>query len=266
MEWTDTALVLRISRFREADLRVRLLTRGHGLLTAFAFGGSRSRRRFCGCLDICNSIVCRIRSTRNSSYLALQEASLLRGPRRLRGDARALGAAVNCLRFLEALGVHGEGAASALRLAEDALHLLEEADLPPIFTLLFRLRAASDQGFAPALETCAGCGRTARGGGQEERRQFRTPEILPPRTPAPWQFHADEGRALCPACRRDGRYALNIDPAGLEFLRGVQHNDPQAWESARLGPETLRSCGRAVNAFVQYHLGIVWEDGRFRKA
>ena len=42
MEWTDTALVLHVGRFREADLWVRLLAPGQGLVTAFAFGGSNA--------------------------------------------------------------------------------------------------------------------------------------------------------------------------------------------------------------------------------
>ena len=54
MQWTDDALVLRIGKFREADMWVRFLARDKGLVTAFAFGGSRSRRRFTGCLDAFN--------------------------------------------------------------------------------------------------------------------------------------------------------------------------------------------------------------------
>ena len=54
MEWSDTALVLGVGRFRESDLWLRMLTRRHGIVSAFAFGGSRSRKRFCGCLDIFN--------------------------------------------------------------------------------------------------------------------------------------------------------------------------------------------------------------------
>ena len=54
MEWSDTALVLGVGRFRESDLWLRMLTRRHGIVSAFAFGGSRSRKRFCGCLDLFN--------------------------------------------------------------------------------------------------------------------------------------------------------------------------------------------------------------------
>ncbi|MDR0239759.1 MAG: DNA repair protein RecO [Deltaproteobacteria bacterium] len=247
MEWTDKALVLHVGRFREADMWVRLLTRRQGVLTVFAFGGSRSRRRFCGCLDIGNSILCRVKGTRAAGYLALQEASLLQGLRRLRTDGQRLGLAVNCLRFLELLDIQGEEAHGAFTLAEEILRLLEE-ELPPspLLALLFRLRIASDQGFAPFLHGCVRCGRQAR-------------------TEEAWQFLLDRGGLFCPDCRATGRYALELAAASLEFLRTVQNSAPFLWDASRLHPAERRQCGRVVDAFVQYHLGIAWEEGRFRR-
>ena len=104
-EWSDTALVLRVGRFREADIWLRLFTRRHGIVSAFAFGGSRSRRRFCGCLDLFNELRIRMKSTRNGQYLTLEEGMLLNGPRRLRTDRNRLGMFMNCVQFMETLGV-----------------------------------------------------------------------------------------------------------------------------------------------------------------
>ena len=239
--------MLHVGRFREADMWVRLLTRRQGLLTAIAFGGSRSRRRFCGCLDIGNSILCRVKSVRAAGYLALQEASLLQGLRRLRTDGQRLGLAMNCLRFLEVLGVQGEEAHEALVLTEDVLRLLEEeCPPPPLLALLFRLRIASDQGFAPFLHGCAQCGRQAWAGED-------------------WQFLLDRGGLLCPDCRATGSYALELAYASLDFLRTVQNSTPLLWDASRLAPSERRQCGRVIDAFVQYHLGIAWEEGRFRR-
>ena len=105
MEWTDTALVLHVGRFREADLWVRLLALEQGLVTAFAVGGSRSRRRFTGCLDVFNVIRARVTASRDGQFLNMQESTLLEGPERLRRDWRRQGMAANCVRFMEALGV-----------------------------------------------------------------------------------------------------------------------------------------------------------------
>ena len=76
-EWADHALVLRIGHFRESDLWLKMLCRKHGLLTLFAFGGSRSRRRFCGCLDVLNSLHCRVKTSGRGGFLNLEEAVLL---------------------------------------------------------------------------------------------------------------------------------------------------------------------------------------------
>ena len=95
MEWADQAVVLRIGHFRESDLWLKLLCRGRGLLTLFAFGGSRSRRRFCGCLDVLNTLQCRVKTSGRENFLNLEEAVLLSGPQCLRGNWQRMGLAAN---------------------------------------------------------------------------------------------------------------------------------------------------------------------------
>ena len=131
MEWSDTALVLGVGRFRESDLWLRMLTRRHGIVSAFAFGGSRSRKRFCGCLDLFNELQISTKTTRNGMYLSLQEGNLIRGPRRLRTDWNRLGMFMNCVRFVEALGVPQDGAAGVFLLLKDTLELLEQSGYSP---------------------------------------------------------------------------------------------------------------------------------------
>ena len=143
MEWTDQALVLRMGAFRESDIWLKLLCREHGLLTLFAFGGSRSRRRFCGCLDVLNSLQCRVRSSKDGRFLNLEEAALLQGPRLLRRNWQRMGLAANCLRFVEAMGVGEDAAPEAFLLVEDLRAVLEAEKAPPVLLpLYFRLRLA----------------------------------------------------------------------------------------------------------------------------
>ncbi len=246
MEWTDTALVLRVGRFREADLWLRLLSRHRGVFNVFAFGGSRSRRRFCGCLDLLNTVNCRVKSTRNGSYLALQEGVLIRGPQRLRSDWSRLGMAMNCVRFLETLGVTREGAPSAFALLEAVLELMEGERSPhPLFPLFFRLRLASDQGFAPTLDKCGTCGRPIADLGR---------------------FIVNEGELRCQeCCTAQGRYMVDIPARSLDVLRTVQKEPPTFWNADGLSLAERRCCARTIDEFVQYHLGIAWEEGRFRR-
>lgn len=246
MEWTDTALVLHVGRFREADLWVRLLAPGQGLVTAFAFGGSKSRRRFTGCLDAFNLIRTRASTSRNGLFLNLQEATLLEGPERLRSDWRRQGVAANCIRFVEALGVPPDGAAAAFALTHDLLGLLENIDNAPALTpLLFRFRLASDQGYAPDLAVCSHCGRS-----------LDSPEGA--------FFLVAEGVARCPGCRPHGGMTLAVGQEALDVLRKVQEYSPGLWGDLALSPESGRQAGRLVDAFVRYHLGLEWINGRFR--
>lgn len=247
-EWADHAIVLRIGHFREADLWLKMLCRKHGLLTLFAFGGSRSRRRFCGCLDLLNTLHCRVKTSGSGGFLNLEEAVLLGGPQRLRCNWRRMGLAANCLRFVEALGVNEEGADEAFLLVEDLRRTLEEAEsLPPLLPLFFRLRFAGVLGLAPNLGSCGRCGSPVAG---------------------PAQFVVDEAQLLCPSCRAaagPARYGVELGAGGLDLLRHVQQEFPSGWSSEELPAVERRACARVIDGFVQYHLGLAWEGGFFRR-
>lgn len=211
MEFSEQVLIVRTGRFREADLWVRFLSPTRGLLTAFAFGGCRSRKRFCGCLDLFNRALLRVKSTRGGQYLSIQEGTLLRGPDRLRRDWPRFGAAVNCLKFLEALGCGPEGAAATHQLVEDVLDLLEGGGpVPDMLPVLFRLRLAAEQGYAPRMDSCATCGADL--------------------THAPGAaFLVQEGAAQCDACAPLPGPRVRVEREALDVLRFVQENSPLLW-------------------------------------
>ncbi len=249
MEWNEQAMVLRMGPFREADIWLRLLCRRRGMLTVFAFGGSRSRRRFCGCLDELNTLRCRIRTSRDGRFMNLEEASLVQGPQALRGNWRRMGLATNCLRFLEALGVGEEAAAEALALLEDLRATLEtQSELPGLLPLFFRLRLAAVLGFGPRFTRCDRCGQNLDEGAL---------------------FAVDEGICLCRNCAAAresiNRYGVWIPGQGLDLLSRVQQEFPSRWPAQALPGEVRRACARAIDGFVQYHLGLAWEGRYFRR-
>ena len=254
MEWTDTALVLSLGRFREIDVWLRLLTRRHGILHAFAFGGSRSRKRFPGCLDMLNLLRIRVDTGRTGQFPTLCEASLLWGPRSLRTGGSRLGMAVNCLRFLEALGLPQDDTGEALTLTQALLALLEEdATVPETLPILFRLRLASAQGYVPAFDRCSACGAplgsSDAGSGTE----------------AFWSVA--EGAVRCARCAtgRGTRSQGQLTPAMLRALATVQSAPPECWGHDDLSAHERQDCARYIDEFVQYHLGLVWDRGRFGK-
>ena len=245
MEFSERVLVLQVGRFREADLWVRFLSPTQGVLSAFAFGGSRSRRRFVGCLDTFNEVLFRVKGSNRGAYLALEEGTLIRGVKRLRHDWRRFGIAQNCAKFLLAFGVNREGAGQAHFLFIELLQLLEEApELPALLPLLFRARLAFDQGYGLNLDVCSGCGRYSFGQGGH--------------------LSVSLGQIFCHDCF-GGRVPdrLSLSPGSFHVLATVKEVGPVAWADLAMEPATARECAKAIDGFIQYHVGLAWENGRF---
>ena len=249
-EFTDRVLILRVGRFRETDLWVRFLSPKRGVLSAFAFGGSRSRRRFSGCLDLFNDVLFSFKTTRNGMYNTLQEGVLMGAPRKLRQDWWRLGIAMNCAKFLETFGIAPDGAAKAHTLLADVLALLEEEDVPPAnLPLLFRMRMAFDQGYALDLVRCARCGTGLA--------RFSATG-----------FHVREGGFFCADCagrERVGNF-LSVGHETLDALRLVQEYSPLHWREGplvSLSPAGHRNCAKVVESFIEHHVGLRWDNSRF---
>ena len=247
MQWTDEAIVLRLGKFKETDLWVRFLSRERGMVTAFAFGGSKSRRRFTGCLDVFNVISVSVASSRDGRFLNMKEATLLQGPERLRRDWQRQGMAANCVRFLEAMDVPPDNAHAAFELMRGTMHLLEQGSsaLMALTPMLFRFRLAADQGYVPDLASCARCGRPLG----------ELPQV---------HFVVGEGAPCCPDCRRYGDMSLALGQEALDVLAKVKEYSPEAWDSLCPSPESARQAVRLIDAFVRYHLGLEWINGRFK--
>ncbi len=247
MEWNDSAIVLHVGRFREADIWLRLLSRSRGLVTVFAFGGSRSRHRFCGCLDVLNTMTCRVKSSRNGQFLSLEEGILTRGPQQLRQDWSRLGMLMNCIRFLEVFGISQDASQNAYDLMQDMFTFFEKIEAPHmLYPILFRLRMACEQGFAPAWYACSSCAK-----------ELKNEDIF---------FHMHEGTAHCLHCgEKTSPYTLKLPKNSLQILHRVEQKSPLEWNVNNISFEERQACLKAVDGFVQYHIGIAWDEGRFRR-
>lgn len=247
MEFTDTSIILRVGRFREIDLWVRLATPTHGVFTAFAFGGSKSRRRFMGCLDPLNRVDFHFKSGSRGEYLSLMEGNLVRGCPELRADPRRLGPAVNCLKFYESVFEGPEESPEAFSLLADSLELMEERqDVGPMFPILFRAKVVFLQGYGPGFGACPRCGK--------DLRTTVAPTLL-----------VEQGVAVCAEHAHGGGRRVVLDREAVDLLETVRMRAPRRWVDAVPPRSTRRRLFEAVDALVRYHLGLAWEDGRFRR-
>lgn len=254
LEFSEKVLVLHVGRFREADAWIRFLSPSRGVLTAFAFGGCKSRKRFCGCLDPFNEVLFKVKSNRRGTYLNLEEGVLCHAFQQLRKDPQRLGPAVNCIKFAEAAAdrAHAEAHAATYALLTATLRVLDAAPDPsPLVPVLFRARLAFDQGLQPDLSRCTQCGAPlgVDAGGYGGGRML-----------------VEQGRMLCPACRPNGLgLHLPLCGAALDLLALVRHSTPETWQALHPPPQVRRECAAAVEAFVRFHLGLAWERGMFRR-
>lgn len=247
-EWSDRAIILRLGLFHESDIWLKVLTREHGLATVFAFGGAKSLRRFCGCLDLLNTLECRIKSSRNGNFLNLLEASLVSGPVRLREDWRRMGMAANCMRFLEIAGEDAAESRKFFALLEDLRDALDGKSAVSQFTpVLFRFAVAVAAGFGPDLDFCGECGQKLAGNSR---------------------FAPAEGRFVCQSClsgpiaRAD---SIFVTRAALGLLREAARKPPREWPAGE-DRATASICGQVVEQLLSWHMGIEFGASGFTKA
>lgn len=242
------AIVLRMGYFHERDVWLKVLCRQGGMQTVFAFGGAKSIHRFCGCLDVFNSLECHIRVSSNGKYLNLQEATLLYGPRKLRSDWRRMGIAANCIRFLEIMAQDGNEASSYFDLLENLRAVLEcHSQISGLFPIFFRLTCASLAGYAPSLSICGKCGKDFEGCGL---------------------FSVEDGKVLCEGCAGQSvalGKSVFLSAQALKILRKVQFNLPENWPDATPEQTDKMACAMLINRFLEYHVGISLGEYGFQK-
>lgn len=247
-EWKDQGLVLKTGHFHEADLWLKMLFREHGLITVFAFGGARSKRRFCGCLDLLNTLNCIVQINRTGEYHILKEASLVRSPAGLRTSWRKMGIMANCLKFVDALSIGPETAYESCNFMQDFMAAFE-LNPPLLAPLLFRIKMAHILGYSPNLKNCGACGEK----GKESYR-----------------FFAGDGVLVCKHCLdatswRERRFSTPVLESTRKYLDFILGASPLKWARGNLLPEVQRQCGQVIDTFIQYHLGLEWRNGIFKK-
>ena len=251
MSSTEKALVLKVGRFREADCWVKLLTSARGMFTAFAFGGTRSRRRFVGCLDPLSHVLFTIGTNRSGTYTVLEEGSLLHNFPVVRKDPSRIGLAVNCVKFVEAVEIDPADAAPVYKLLLETLHMLEKGGGSSDFTpWLFRAKLAFEMGFKPDFLACGSCGQSVKA----------QPGYL---------FGVEKGQVACRTCLSTGKplegLARPISTGVLRALDWIQNSRPADWLTVAMDSEVRRQASQLIELFVAYHLGLSWDNGIYKK-
>lgn len=216
--YRDHAVVLRTHKLGEADRIVTLLSRTHGKVRAVARGVRRTSSKFGGRLEPFSHIDVQL-ATGRSLDVVTQVETLHAYDAPLRVDYAAFTAGQAILETADRLvAEEGEPALQQYRLLVGALRTLGEGTpqgpRPPTMVLdSYLLRALSIAGYAPALASCARCGRQGpHSGFAPETGGMVCLECRPPRTALPspeawgllgalvsgdWQATADLPEHVC---------------------------------------------------------------------
>ncbi len=245
MESTDRALILKTGKFREHDVWVRFLSASRGVQTAFAFGGSRSRRRFGGCLEPFSQVVFKVGSNKTGTYQVLSEGSLVKSFNGVRGDHRKMGLAANCLKFVDSIKLDTDSARNIYELLLDTLKVIDEKEPDDFFPLLFRAKVAFEQGFRPDFTICSQCGKPLFGNHQSG-------------------FDVEKGTVRCNECDF-GAKGLPVGSSTLRMLSWIQDTGPSNWTSLEVPSDVRGECFKVMDRFMAYHLGLVWDESGYRR-
>ncbi|RQD65578.1 DNA repair protein RecO [Desulfonatronovibrio magnus] len=236
MYFAEKVLITRTGKFKEYDLWVRFLTPQRGVLTGFAFGGCRSRRRFCGCLDPLNLVLFKVNSSPGNKYLTLEEGSLICGYPELKKNQAKLGMAVNSLRFVQKICLEGDDSAQLYNLTIDYLQTLEDIPEAPVFLpLLFRAKACFIHGFGPSIDSCRDCGK----------------QLI--NIADPFFLYA-QGRMACPGCMSKAYRGIKVRRDSLLFMNRLRETRPYEWAQWSLSNDLLKDCYQIVEALVGFHI------------
>lgn len=222
----DQGIVLRGYPFGEADRVVVLLSPNNGKLRTVAKGVRRTKSRFGGRLEPFSHVDLVLYEGRNLDTIT--QVSMIEPFHRLRGDLDRVVAAATMVEVADAVAQEQESAVRLFLLLQRGLRTLDRTELHSDLVTSYLLKAAEVVGVAPALEHCAGCGRT------DDLSRF--------------SFHA--GGVLCERCRTPGAYALR---AGLtDYLATVATTDLDGLPPADVSMS--REASGVARRFLEFHL------------
>lgn len=236
--YRDRAIVLRGYRLGEADRIEVLLTENSGQVRAVAKGVRRTTSKFGARLQPFSVIDAQLHRGRNLDTIS-QVETVANYSGVLGADYGRFTAATLMAETAERLTVEGEMTGQHYRLLYGALAALASGQHPDVLTLTsYLLRAVATAGWAPVLNRCVVCGKTA----QEDANLRR--------------FSISAGGAVCAGCGVGGAIAslatvtLTPETLGLsgELLAGN-------WEAATdYSPEIAQRALALASDYTQWHI------------
>ena len=216
------ALVLRSVQYKESSRILTVLTPEHGKLTVSARGAVRKSSRVTASVQPLVFSEMTLSKTRDRYILT--ESQVIEQFGELSADLERYALAAYFAELLESLSDEDSPSPELLSLGLNALHVLcrDGERSVELIKAAFELRVMCLSGYAPALDTCAGCGETINGnafinlfGGSIYCKACADSDTTP--------LHTDALSACRYVCSCDARrlYSFALDAPALQNLASV---------------------------------------------
>ncbi len=230
---TTRALVLRETKYKEADKILTVLTEDEGKLTVSARGVMRRGSRIAAACQLLTFSEMTLFENRGKWYV--DEALTLEQFLGLREDIALLSLGMYFAELLEAVSDEDSPNPEVLRLGLNSLYALSSGLYPPEhIKAVFELRLMCLSGYEPVLDACPACGR----------EEMEAPV-----------FSTVGGTVLCGKCR-SGKYGetFPLDSASLAAMRHISGAESKKIFSFALSGDAAKRLHAVCEAFAQSQL------------
>jgi DNA repair protein RecO (recombination protein O) len=227
------ALVLRHSRWGEADRLLTVFSRELGKVRVVAKGVRKIKSRKAGHLEPFMHTALQLAKGRD--WWIVTQAEVIEPFNELRTDLQKTGYASYVIELLDRFTYEDGPNQPLFRLALETLLRLAKGD--PLFTVIryYEIRILDLMGFRPQLFNCLICGEEIKAVDQ--------------------YFSVLQGGVLCPKCGHKGEDARRISMEALKYLRHFQRSSYQRALAAQ--PE--ENIQEELSAILQWYLTFLLE-------
>jgi DNA repair protein RecO (recombination protein O) len=228
-------IVLKSTRYGEADLLVSFLTRDHGLRQAFARSPRKLTSRFGSSLEPLTLSRISLMGKEDAAFPRLTQCDIIESFQGLREDYHCFlqlsGMIELTLHFLR----EGVRSPESFELLASVLRLME-GRCSALYTLLYKVRLLGLKGYLPHVGGCARCGKESS------------------------EFHIPQGSMMCAPCApavRHGRgegQRLSLSAGSVRLFSALSSWDLEKTVRLKASKEMLEELEGLVAAHVQYIL------------
>lgn len=236
--FTTPAILLKRVDFGDDDLILTVLSPSRGKISLMAKSARKSRKRFCGALDLFSvcDMVC---SAGKGSLPLLREAALRHPFSQIRSRFKKTAYASY---FAEVIHNWMEPDAPQPRifsLLYEVLDRLDRSQLPEeVLSIVFQMTLMIHSGFSPDLTTCCHCHTPA------DRLDACRIGV-----------HFARGGLICADCHREVSPTVYLSLGTVKHLLWMGCGDWNKIARVRLSEQTIRESLSFLEAFVPFHLG-----------